>query len=235
MAKTGLIIALDTQDPLEAEKWALATDNVGHMIKLGMEFTYACGLDAVRTLARGRRLFLDLKLHDIPNTVSAAIKSLESVRPAMLTIHTLGGYEMIQAARKAIDESFPPAVKPLLLGVTVLTSMDEQGLNEIGIRNSPMEEVVCLGKMAIQAGVDGLVCSPVEIARLRQELGKEPKLVVPGIRMKNAETHDQKRVMSPAEAHRAGADWVVVGRPITRAADPEEAAKAIVREMQDHS
>lgn len=229
---TGLILALDTKDPAQAEKWAKIADATGQMIKIGMEFTYACGFEAVGQLAQGRKIFLDLKLHDIPNTVASAIASLAPVKPAMLTIHALGGKDMIAAARKSVDANFPSGQKPILLAVTVLTSMNQENLNSIGVSVTPLEQVLLLGKMALAAGADGLVCSPQEVAYLREHLGEDVVLVVPGIRMQDAVADDQQRVMTPAQARQAGASWVVVGRPITKAVDPEAMAKHIVQELQ---
>ncbi|MDI2091030.1 orotidine-5'-phosphate decarboxylase [Commensalibacter oyaizuii] len=232
MIKTGLILALDTKDPKQAEEWARIADATGQMIKIGMEFTYACGFDAVCRLAMGRQIFLDLKLHDIPNTVASAIASLAPVKPAMLTIHTMGGKDMIKAARQSIDMHFQDSQKPILLGVTVLTSMDQDNLNSIGISKTPLEQVLLLGKMAIEAGVDGLVCSPLEVEYLRRHLGDQVPLVVPGIRLPDAVADDQQRVMTPLQARKAGASWVVVGRPITKASHPEHIAQMIVQQLQ---
>lgn len=232
MKNTGLILALDTKDPAQAEQWAKIADATGQMIKIGMEFTYACGFDAVAQLAQGRKIFLDLKLHDIPNTVASAIASLAPVKPMMLTIHALGGKDMIAAARKSVDANFPSDQKPILLAVTVLTSMNQENLNSIGITTTPLEQVLLLGKMALEAGADGLVCSPQEVSYLRKHLGEDVVLVVPGIRMQDAVADDQQRVMTPAQARQAGASWVVVGRPITKAVDPEAMAKQIVQELQ---
>lgn len=233
MTKTGLILAIDTKDPGLAEQWAQIADATGQMIKIGMEFTYACGFDAVRKLAKDRSIFLDLKLHDIPNTVASAIASLASVKPAMLTIHTLGGKDMIKAARQAIDDNFSEDQKPALLGVTVLTSMDQDNLKSINIHATPLEQVINLATMALEAGVDGLVCSPQEVAALRKACGDKVILVVPGIRLPDAKTDDQKRVMTPALAHQAGASWIVVGRPITQAVNPQRAAQEIIHQLQD--
>lgn len=233
MAKnTGLILALDTKDPSQAEKWAKIADATGQMIKIGMEFTYACGFDAIKKLAKGRKIFLDLKLHDIPNTVASAIASLDPVKPAMLTIHASGGKDMIAAARKAVNEHFSSANRPILLAVTVLTSMTQENLNSVGITRSPLEQVLLLGKMALAAGADGLVCSPQEVAYLREQLGNDVILVVPGIRMQDAVADDQQRIMTPAQAHQAGASWIVVGRPITRADNPLVMAQHIIQELQ---
>ncbi|GCE91072.1 orotidine 5'-phosphate decarboxylase [Komagataeibacter diospyri] len=228
---TRLIVALDTKDTAQAACWREQAAGHAGAVKLGLEFTYARGLDAVREAAGGSPLFLDLKLHDIPNTVASAIGSLAVLRPAMLTIHASGGRAMIAAARKAVDETFPPGSRPLLLAVTVLTSMDTQGLHEVGVPGSVEEQVVRLGRLSMESGADGLVCSSHEIIPLRQALGDGPVLVVPGIRPAGSALGDQKRVMTPAQARAAGADWIVVGRPITRAPDPAAAAAAIAAEL----
>lgn len=229
---TNLIVALDTKDPEEAERWAQQTAPYADVIKIGLEFAYACGFRAVSKIGEGRKLFLDLKLHDIPNTVASAVASLAIVKPAMLTIHASGGSAMVAAARKAIDDFYPEDAKPLLLAVTVLTSLDRLAYQETVACGGPRGQVLRLGELAMQAGADGLVCSPQEITLLRSRLGNNPKLIVPGIRPTGARQGDQRRVMTPYDAHMAGADWVVVGRPITRAANPAEAAADIKRELQ---
>ncbi|MBE7212622.1 MAG: orotidine-5'-phosphate decarboxylase [Gluconacetobacter diazotrophicus] len=231
--RTRLILALDTTDPAEAERWCSATGAAADAIKLGLEFTLARGPEAVSRVAAGRSLFLDLKLHDIPNTVSAAIRGLAPLRPAMLTVHAAGGRAMIAAARESCEAAFPPDARPLLLAVSVLTSLDAEALHETGVAGGPRQQVLRLGRMAVAAGADGLVCSPHEVASLRDALGDAPCLVVPGIRPAGADPGDQKRAATPAEAARAGADWIVVGRPITRAADPGAAARAVAGELAD--
>ncbi|MGI4747417.1 MAG: orotidine-5'-phosphate decarboxylase [Janthinobacterium lividum] len=228
---TRLILALDTTDPVQAGHWIETAGPFCDAIKLGLEFTYANGFDAVRRLAAGHRLFLDLKLHDIPNTVAAAIRALAPIRPAMLTIHAAGGPAMIAAARNAVEDSFPSGEHPILLAVTVLTSLDAEALHSTGIAGGPRQQVLRLGRLALAAGAHGLVCSPHEVAPLRDALGSDPCLVVPGIRPAGAATDDQKRIMTPAEAQQAGADWIVVGRPITRAADPGAMAASITGEL----
>ena len=229
--RTRLITALDTRDPVQAEKWAAAVSPHADAIKLGLEFAYAAGFDAVEKVAAGRKLFLDLKLHDIPNTVGSAIASLGRLRPAMLTIHASGGSAMVAAARKACDDSFPAGERPILLAVTVLTSLDDAALAEMGVRDGAQAQVLRLAEVALRNGADGLVCSPHELAALRQEFGDKPVLVTPGIRPVGATLGDQKRVMTPAEARQAGADWIVVGRPVTGAADPAVAAASIAAEL----
>lgn len=231
--RTRLIAALDTASYDQALQWATALDGIVDAIKLGLEFTYACGLDAVKALGNRQDLFLDLKLHDIPNTVSSGLRALTPIKPRLMTIHALGGAEMISRSRATLEDAFDNDEKrPKLLAVTVLTSMNEQSLNEIGINTTPLDEVVRLGRMAIRAGADGLVCSAHEITALRDALGDGPELVVPGIRPAGSNTDDQKRIMTPAQAAQAGADWIVVGRPITRADDPAAAAQAIQNELQ---
>ena len=228
---TRLIVALDTKDTAQAARWRHETMGAAGAVKLGLEFTYARGRDAVREAAGDAPLFLDLKLHDIPNTVASAIGSLARVRPAMLTIHASGGRAMVAAARRAIDETFAEGERPLLLAVTVLTSLDDEALHETGVESDVAEQVVRLGRLAVSAGADGLICSPHEIRLLRAALGEDPVLVVPGIRPAGSAVGDQKRIMTPAQARAAGADWIVVGRPVTRAPDPAAAAAAIAAEL----
>ncbi|EHH68264.1 orotidine-5'-phosphate decarboxylase [Gluconobacter morbifer] len=230
--RTRLIAALDTKDRQQALSWA---DDVGRIVdalKLGMEFTYSCGFEAVQEVSSGHSLFLDLKLHDIPNTVASGLSALASLRPALTTIHASGGSEMIARGRETLEKAILPGeTRPKLLAVTVLTSMNAEGLAETGVDAPPREQVLRLGKLAMQAGADGLVCSAHEIAPLRDALGDDPILVVPGIRPAGASANDQKRIMTPAQAARAGADWIVVGRPIIRAENPARAAQAIMDEL----
>ena len=229
--RTRLIAALDTADQGQAAEWIRLVGPHVEAVKLGLEFTYAHGLQAVRRVAAGQELFLDLKLHDIPNTVAGAVRAigraLAPACPLMLTIHAQGGQAMIAAARAACDEAFPADRRPLLLAVTVLTSLDAEMLHETGVAGGPRQQALRLGRLAMRSGADGLVCSPHEIAPLRDMLGDAPVLVVPGVRLEGTEAGDQKRVMTPGEARAAGADWIVVGRPITRSADPAAAAAAI--------
>ncbi len=225
--RTRLIAALDTGDEARAAGWARTLGPHVDALKLGLEFCCAQGMAASRRVAAERALFLDLKLHDIPNTVAAAVRALAPVGPAMLTLHAQGGSAMIEAARVARDQAFALPARPLLLAVTVLTSLDAETLHDTGVSGGIRQQVLRLGRLAMRAGADGLVCSPHEIAPLRDALGEAPLLVVPGVRPPGAEPGDQKRVMTPDAARDAGADWIVVGRPITRAADPAAAAAAI--------
>jgi orotidine-5'-phosphate decarboxylase len=224
-----LIVAIDTSDLGLARVWATAVAPHCDLIKLGLEFFLANGPAGVRTID-GASIFLDLKLHDIPNTVAGAVRSVLPLAPRLLTVHAAGGGAMIEAARREAESAGPS--RPLLLGVTVLTSVDAAALNATGISGSTAEQVVRLGRLALTAGADGLVCSPHEVALLRDALGTAPVLVVPGIRPAGSARGDQARVMTPAQAIAAGADWIVVGRPITGAADPARAAAAIAAEMQ---
>ncbi len=223
-----LIVALDTVDADRARGWAQAVAPHAGLLKLGLEFFLANGAAGFRGIT-GAPIFLDLKLHDIPNTVAGAVRAVLPLRPRMLTIHAAGGPAMIQAARQAAAGE---ADRPMILAVTVLTSVDEAALRSIGVDATPAEQVLRLGRLAVEAGADGLVCSPLEVAMLRQALGPAVKLVVPGIRPDGAEAGDQARTMTPARAIAAGADWIVVGRPITGAAEPGAAAAAIAASIR---
>ena len=223
----GLIAALDTADAALARRWAEALAPHCGLLKLGLEFTLAHGPEGVRAV-RGRPVFLDLKLHDIPNTVAGAVRAVLPLAPAMLTLHAAGGGAMIEAARRAADEVARP---PLLLAVTVLTSLAGEALHATGIAGGPRQQVLRLARLALGAGAGGLVCSAHEAAMLRDAFGAGPTLVVPGIRPAGSEVGDQARTMTPREAVDAGADWIVVGRPITGAPDPAAAAAAIAAEI----
>ncbi len=225
---TGLIAALDTVDPQQALGWARAVAPSCGMLKLGLEFFLANGAAGVGLIDH-RPIFLDLKLHDIPNTVAGGVRAILPLRPAFLTIHAGGGRTMIAAARAAADAA--GAGRPKLLAVTVLTSLDAEALHETGVAGGPRQQVLRLGRLALAAGADGLVCSAHEISTLRAALGPDALLVVPGIRPAGADVGDQARTMTPREAAAAGADWLVVGRPITAAPDAAAAAAAIAAEL----
>jgi len=224
-----LILVLDAQSPRDVAPTLRQLQGTVRWVKIGLEMYTACGPDAVREIADlGFNVFLDLKLHDIPNTVAKAVQSAAKLPIGMLTLHTCGGREMMQWAVKAQQQHAPDL---LLLGVTVLTSMSAPGLAETGVADSPERQVVRLGQLAAEAGLRGLVCSPLEIAPLRAVLPAEVALVTPGIRPRNAQADDQTRVMTPAEAAHAGANFLVVGRPIFKAPDPVAAARAILTEV----
>lgn len=229
-----LLCALDTTSPDTA--FALA-ERLGPSIggvKLGLEFFAACGPDGFARVARaGLPIFLDLKLHDIPNTVARTIHALMPLKPSIMTIHTAGGRAMMTAAAEAATEAARTVgcPRPLMVGVTILTSLDEDDLAAVGLLTPLDSQVVRMARLAQQSGLDGVVCSPFEITVLRKACGPAFKLVVPGIRPAGSATHDQKRVMRPAEAIALGADYLVVGRPITGASDPGKAAENIITEI----
>jgi orotidine-5'-phosphate decarboxylase len=203
-------------------------------IKLGLEFFTAHGPDLVRRLVgRETPLFLDLKLHDIPNTVAGAVRAVAPLAPTLLTIHSSGGPAMMKAARKAAEEAAAQfgVRRPKLLAVTVLTSLDERDLDAVGIAHAPLQQVRRLAALAAESGMDGVICSPLEIEALRADRGNDFLLVVPGIRPAGSAVGDQKRVMTPGEAVAKGADYLVIGRPITEAASPRGAAEAIASEI----
>jgi orotidine-5'-phosphate decarboxylase len=227
--KDRLIVALDYADAAQA---LALVDQLGEScrwFKVGMELYYAAGDTVVRRLRdRGFDVFLDLKLHDIPNTVAAAVRSVAQTGASLLTIHAGGGAAMMLAAAEA---AAAPG-SPRLLAVTVLTSMDAAELAGTGVASTPAEQVLRLAKLAKRSGIDGMVCSAEEIAMLRRETGADSLLVIPGIRPAGSAVGDQKRVATPGEAIVDGASMLVVGRPITRAKDPAEAARSILLEIE---
>jgi orotidine-5'-phosphate decarboxylase len=229
MSTSRLIAALDTTDAERAAAWAAAVAPSCGMFKLGLEFFLANGAAGMRAIG-GRPVFLDLKLHDIPNTVAGAVRAILPLAPRMLTVHAAGGAAMVAAARQAAEAA--GSLRPIILAVTVLTSLDAAALAATGVGDTPAGQVLRLARMALAAGADGLVCSPLEVALLRDALGAGPVLVVPGIRPAGSAAADQARTMTPAEAVAAGADWIVVGRPITAAADPAQAAASIAASIR---
>ena len=226
-----LILALDIPTREQAAPILRQLRGSLTWVKIGLQMFTAYGPDYVKAVAdEGFKIFLDLKLHDIPNTVAKAVESLAPLPIGMLTLHTSGGREMMAAARAAQQQTKPDL---LLLGVTVLTSTDASGLAEIGLNVAPEAQVSRLGRLAIDAGLRGLVCSPLEVAMLRQQLPADVQLVTPGIRPAGeGGGDDQKRIMTPAEAARTGSSYIVVGRPILKAADPAAAARAILAELK---
>ena len=226
----GLIAALDTTDVARATAWADQVAPHCGLVKLGLEYVLANGADGLRAVG-DLPVFLDLKFHDIPNTVAGAVRAVLPWRPRMLTLHAAGGAAMVAAARRAAEQA--GADRPLLLAVTVLTSLDAAALAATGVTATPLEQVLRLGRLAMDAGADGLVCSAHEVPALRAVLDKTALLVVPGIRPAGFPSGDQARTMTPREAADAGADWLVAGRPITAAPDPAAAAAAIAAELAD--
>lgn len=229
MARKQLIVALDVRDAAAALSLVDRLDGVCQWYKVGLELFVSAGPSIVQVLAkRGLSVFLDLKFHDIPNTVGGAVRSASSLGARMMTLHAAGGPEMLAAARD-VCEGFPDP--PQLLAVTVLTSMDKAQLGAIGLKREPGSQVKLLAKMGMSVGLNGFVCSPEEVAELRVLTGPEGVLVVPGIRPAGAAVGDQMRIATPGAAIRDGASYLVVGRPITQAGNPAEAAEAIVKEM----
>jgi orotidine-5'-phosphate decarboxylase len=223
--KDRLAVALDFPSAKLALDLVDRLDGSCLWFKVGMELYYAAGNSLIETLrGRGFNIFLDLKLHDIPNTVAGAVRSATQAGASLLTIHAAGGPAMMSAAAEAA--AVPGS--PRLLAVTVLTSMDAAELAAVGVLASLAEQVLRLARLAKQAGIGGLVCSAEEISALRAELGREALLVVPGIRPSGSEVGDQKRVATPRAAIERGASMLVVGRPITRAANPAQAARTIL-------
>lgn len=224
-----IFVAIDRmrREEAAADLARLGTD--GYAVKLGLEFFVANGPDGVRAVAGSRPLFLDLKLHDIPNTVAGGVRSATLCRPRFLTIHASGGRAMMAAARDAADKT--GADRPMLLAITVLTSLDDSDLDAVGQRGPAGEQALRLALLAQEAGMDGVVCSAHEIERLRAAVRPGFKLVVPGIRPEWAASGDQKRVMTPREAVALGADHLVIGRPITQAGDPKAALARVLAEI----
>ena len=227
-----IIAALDVPTAEQALKLAQAVAPAVGAFKIGSELFTAAGPDIVKRVRdTGASVFLDLKFHDIPNTVAKAVASAVRLDVQMLTLHTSGGSAMMRAAEEAAQQTALHSGRnaPLVLGVTVLTSHDGQSLGEIGCETNVGRHVERLAQLAVQSGLRGLVCSPLEIADLRQMLPERVQLVTPGIRTGAAPADDQKRTLTPREAMDAGADWLVIGRPIYAAENPRAAAEAILK------
>jgi len=213
-----IIIALDYSSAKQAEQFIDSLEGHSCKLKVGLELFIAEGPGFVEKLtANGHQVFLDLKLHDIPNTVASAIRSASNLGVWMMTLHALGGEKMLQAAYEA-RQSLTDA--PELIAVTILTSMEQTQLKRIGIQQSAGESVALLAELALQAQMNGLVCSVHEVGAIREKFGTQPVVVTPGIRMQNDQLNDQSRIATPEQAHQYGANYIVVGRPITQAKDP---------------
>lgn len=231
LPENPVFVALDTVDPARAEAWAgAARPHVGG-VKLGMEFFNANGPEGVsRIAALGLPIFLDLKFHDIPNTVAGAVRAVAGLGVTLLNVHAGGGPAMLRAAVEAADQAGGDT-RPLVIGVTVLTSLDDDDLAAVGQFGPAGEQATRLAQLTQSCGLDGVVCSPEEITTLREVCGDGFRLVVPGIRPEWAATNDQKRIMTPRQARDLGADVIVIGRPITAADDPGAAAARIAAEL----
>lgn len=225
-----IVVALDYQSADQAIAMAQQLDPTRCRLKVGKELFTAAGPQLVDQLQKsGFEIFLDLKFHDIPNTVAKAVLVAARMGVWMVNVHASGGAEMMQTTRSALKDK--GGHQPLLIAVTVLTSMDAAGLKATGIDQSPSERVLSLAHLSQDSGFDGVVCSAQEAALLKHELGKEFKLITPGIRPHFAVAGDQKRIMTPAQAVAAGSDYLVIGRPITQADNPMEALELIEKEL----
>lgn len=213
-----IIVALDFNTAAEALDMARRLDPAHCRLKIGKELFTAAGPALVReVVALGFDVFLDLKFHDIPNTVAKAVAAACNLGVWMVNVHASGGAAMMRAARQAVEEA---EHKPLLIAVTVLTSMQQEDLEAVGVHRSPLEQVQRLAALAAESGMDGVVCSAQEVSALRKLLNHDFLLVTPGIRPAGDAVQDQKRVLTPAEALKLGSDYLVIGRPITQASDP---------------
>ena len=236
--RNPIIVALDVPTGEAALELAKQLAPVSGAFKIGSELFTSAGPDIVRSIrATGAAVFLDLKFHDIPNTVAKAVASAARLDVQMMTVHTSGGLEMMRAAETAAQQSAQRKGRPapLILGVTVLTSLDSNGLAEVGFEANVGKQVERLGALAVRAGLRGLVCSPLEIVALRQMLPAHVELVTPGIRTGAEKADDQKRTLTPKEAIAAGANWLVVGRPIYAAENPRAAAERILASLPTDS
>lgn len=230
--QSPVLVALDFSTADAALAFAATLDPSACRLKVGKELFTAAGPKLVEQLAaRGFQVFLDLKFHDIPNTVAHACKMAADIGVWMVNVHASGGRRMMTAAA---DELAKLSQRPLLIGVTVLTSMEAQDLADIGITVSPQEQVLRLATLTRDSGLDGVVCSAQEAGLLKSHLGADFKLVTPGIRLADSAADDQRRVMTPVAALQAGADYLVIGRPITKAADPLAALQAINADIQQY-
>ncbi len=229
-SRDRLIIALDLPSAVQARQVINTIGEAVTTFKIGKQLFTAEGPGIVRDLlSSGRKVFLDLKFHDIPNTVGWAVKSAAQLGVSMLTVHASGGSKMLRAAVEAAEQS---ATKPMILAVTVLTSMSDSDLQDIGVSGNVLAQVLRLGALARAAGCQGLVASALEARELRRELGEGFEIITPGVRPAGSAAADQARVLTPGEAIRAGATRLVVGRPIVEAPNPAQAAKAILDEIE---
>jgi len=240
MSNPELIVALDRPSSTEAGMILEKMPADVRWYKVGLELFTSDGPAALALLkTKKKNIFLDLKLHDIPNTVARAIHAAAGHNISLLTVHAMGGEAMMRAAVKSAktisDKAASPARAPKIIAVTILTSHSQEDLTSIGIQRKISDQVLALAELALKCGVDGLVASVNEAPFLRKKFGKDFILVVPGIRPAGAENKDQKRVATPAMAVQAGADYLVVGRPITDAHDPSAAANAILDEMKEYT
>jgi orotidine-5'-phosphate decarboxylase len=231
-ARQKIIFALDVHEFSEVEAWAARLAPHVGMFKIGKQLFTACGPAAVRMIQKhGGEVFLDLKYHDIPNTVAMACSEAARLGAQLFNLHALGGYEMMATTMEKLHREYPDGNRGRVLAVTILTSSTETTLRDVGIDYPVPDMVVRLATLAQRAGLDGVVASPQEVGLIRAACGKDFLIVTPGVRPAFAAADDQKRIMTPAEAVRAGADFLVIGRPISAAPDPVAAAEAIIDEI----
>lgn len=231
MMKDKIIIALDVSTLKEEERLLDILSPQAQIFKIGMELFYSCGPKAIELVKKyDKDIFLDLKFHDIPNTVYGASKVAVRFGVFMFNVHASGGIDMMKKAVEGAEEESEKLgiSRPKILGVTVLTSMDGEALKKSGVNKSPEEQVLNLAKLSKDAGLDGVVASPEEIIAIRKNTGRDFLIVTPGVRPLGSETGDQKRVATPKEAFERGADYIVIGRPVTKAKDPLKALKTII-------
>ncbi|MDD2366381.1 MAG: orotidine-5'-phosphate decarboxylase [Desulfuromonadaceae bacterium] len=227
-----VIFALDVNGLEEIDRWASVLAGKVGMFKVGKELFTSSGPAAVKAVQRhGGEVFLDLKYHDIPNTVAKAMCEAARLGVQLTNLHALGGAEMMETAAEAVHKEFGSAHRPRLLAVTILTSSTVETLRQVGIEYSVQDMVVRLATLAKNSGMDGVVASPLEIGMIREACGPDFLIVTPGVRPAFAAADDQKRIMTPAEAVSAGSDYLVIGRPIAKASDPAQAAEFIAAEI----
>ncbi len=231
-ARSKIIFALDVDTFDAAKRWVTTLSGRVGMFKVGKQLFTAYGPDIVRMIENaGAEVFLDLKYHDIPNTVAMASREAARLKVKLFNLHALGGYEMMARTMEMMDREFPGDNRSKVLAVTILTSSTEETLREVGIEYPVTEMVPRLAMLAKKAGIDGVVASPREVPLIREACGSDFLIVTPGVRPSFAASDDQKRIMTPAEAIAAGADYLVIGRPISASPDPLQAVEAIAGEM----
>ena len=229
--KEKIIVAIDTIDTSEALRLVKTIPDAG-ALKLGLEYCCFNGPEGIKLISQtGAKIFLDLKFHDIPNTVAGAIKAILHLQPYMLTVHLSGGYDMLMKANDIVSEyCLKNAIKrPKILGVSVLTSLDDNDFSSLGIKGRVEDQVIRLAKLAEAADLDGLVSSARELKIIRKELGSKLILVTPGIRLMDGQVNDQKRIVTPSQAINDGANFLVIGRPITASKDPGASLEHIAK------
>ncbi len=233
-ARSKIIFALDVHGLEDIDRWADTLAGKVGMFKVGKELFTSCGPAAVKAVQRhGGQVFLDLKYHDIPNTVASAMLAAARLGVQITNLHALGGSEMMETAVTAVHREFSHGGRPKLLAVTILTSSTVQTLRQVGIEHSVQDMVVRLARLAKESGMDGVVASPLEIGLIREACGTDFLIVTPGVRPAFAAADDQKRIMTPAAAVSSGADYLVIGRPIAKAINPVEAAECIAVEITE--